>query len=439
MQRQYPYNASELFSNPSVNLGNILIAGTYVLALFGFHSIAPIISVIANERESTISIGLRALILGGAFMLLFFAKAPKNIGSAYYLAPLVLMLLAFAARAYQNIYIENIQIYIPSGILYSFLFGAGLIPALMVARLSARIQDRHFLYAMVICSLLFLIGLSFNIEALTLSNEARARLSISRVNAIAMTSMAFNFCLFYFLFFGHSKSIKYLAVIVVPVCLLIAAYSKSRGPIVAVIFTVIVYFFMTRAKHRKHILQAGLALLFVTIILNYSLGINLFSTLLERFFQSVETNNYLSVTIRQAQWSAAWQGFLEDPLFGRYVFEQTYYFYPHNVFLECLMALGFCGGLLYLSHMFFSFRACFLILKSDLANKAALFSVLLFLKSFAESMFSGNIWGSSTLWICSAFIISYAHFLKNSERLQSRNIYSRNVPIRRQQIARDFT
>lgn len=407
---QTSYNQHYNHRRPS-SLKAFSIAFVFVLSIIGFYSLAPMIQTLGGIDDNTISILFRAFVLGGSLFILLFYKAPKNPGYIVPLSFMILLLLVFGLRAYENYFIENLPIYVGPELLFGFLIGASLIPALMAARSGLLIQDRHTALIISVLSIMFLIGLSFNLDGLQETNDSNTRAFITKVNAIALTNMGINFCLFYAIFFKQNKWLKTLALGIIPLCLLIIAYSKSRGPLIAIILTMITYFFLAKPKYQKYIIQAILGMFVFTLMAGWYLSIDFISLAFERFNPGYQGQNYDTVTGRQELWLAAWQGFIDDPLFGRYIFEQTYYHYPHNLPLEALMSLGILGGVLYLGFVITSFKACFTVLRTPNINRTGIFIALFFLKEFYISMFSGSIWGVSTVWISAAYLISQTNYL----------------------------
>jgi hypothetical protein len=73
--------------------------------------------------------------------------------------------------------------------------------------------------------------------------------------------------------------------------------------------------------------------------------------------------------------------------------DTEYFSYPHNLFLEALMAMGVIGTLALLAILLRSaLRA------TDLLRQGELFIPLVLLQYFIAAQFSGAIWGWSAMW-----------------------------------------
>ncbi len=96
--------------------------------------------------------------------------------------------------------------------------------------------------------------------------------------------------------------------------------------------------------------------------------------------------------------------FTENPIFGGRIL----YFdgmYPHNIFLEILMAMGIFGMILY----FFFVKNCLQFIlkikKHSVENVPIVWIVLLWLQYFILSLFSYNIHSSPEIWYFTAMIL----------------------------------
>jgi O-antigen ligase len=97
----------------------------------------------------------------------------------------------------------------------------------------------------------------------------------------------------------------------------------------------------------------------------------------------------------------AFQQFVENPLLGGQLVDSEYFAYPHNLFLEALMAMGVVGALVLIAILTRSaLRAAHLL------NQGDLFIPLVLLQYFIAAQFSGAIWGWSAMWVPLASIIT---------------------------------
>lgn len=411
-----PGGLPEHAQHSGVRLANLFSAFVLGIALCGFYSFAPLIGLISQEG-SLISIALRAVVIGSAVLALVLVQTRSTPHLILWLLPMTALLIAFSLRMYDNYFLQQLPLYIDAKTSFSFLFGAGLGPALILAKITQRLDDRSFSVVMNFLSILFIVGMVLNFDMLV--ETSTHRVYLDRINPIAMTSMAMTFVLYYGFFFRRNMVTRLLSLVMIPALIAIIAFSKSRGPIVSMVAAIALYVVIAKSRNRIRILQ-GIALLAVAgVILSYALDIDILAMALDRFSFGNESGE-TSVNGRQEQWAAAWQGFLDNPLLGRYIFENAYFFYPHNIILESLMSLGVVGGVLMALFIWASFRSAAYVLKDPKASSTVLFMTILFFKEFFQAMFSGSIWGVSTVWITSSVVVS-SFLLLRQRAMQERS------------------
>ena len=102
----------------------------------------------------------------------------------------------------------------------------------------------------------------------------------------------------------------------------------------------------------------------------------------------------------------AWQQFFENPLFGRYLIELNTQFYPHNIYLEALMSVGFIGALPFYWHLGLSVRAAAGLIRMRNQITAVKVLCFLFFGNCIAAGISGSIWGAPGFWILSFALIA---------------------------------
>jgi O-antigen ligase len=258
--------------------------------------------------------------------------------------------------------------------------------------------------------LIFAIGVFLNADVLYERETQQA--SLERVNSIALSSLATSFLIFAILSFPKSKPINFmLNCICVVVSATVLALSQARGPILATLVALILYFFMVSASGRKNLVtvSAGAAILLVAV--EFLSGGGFLIEAFARFYAVQDGGAGDSVTMRTVAWENSWYQFLDDPIFGKFMFETTFDHYPHNIFLESLIATGVIGTFFLLFHIILTMRASFFVLKSGNASLSHAFIVIIFLKETTQNMFSGALWGAMGFFIASACILGIAQHL----------------------------
>ena len=411
----------------------LFISSFYALALIGYNAVGPLLTAFFSAGSAASIVIIRGAILLFALWAIFFVRT-KRIPNLYlFLFPLLLFRFAFLFRLIENAYLQNVGIYIDGSIAFFVFFGFGLVPAITAAKFSVHIRSDYFAKTMNVLLVIFVIGLIFNYQSLF--NTTLTRVGLYRLNAITLTSTALTF-LVYLIIFGRKDSfIKKLTFVTAPLLIAATIVSNSRGPLVGVVFAFAVYFILSKAANRKSFLYGLLVLGALGLVGSVLFDFDV-SAVLDRFFISSGYNSDLDLSgnNRLIFWNSAWNQFLDDPVFGRYIFVELTSWYPHNLFLESLISLGVLGGFLFFIFLISVFIAAVRVVKSNYSSKVALFSVVIFFKEIMEGMFSGNLIGSAEIWITAAYIVSisivYRLYKPTESRISKRNL----SPSRKEQI-----
>lgn len=174
--------------------------------------------------------------------------------------------------------------------------------------------------------------------------------------------------------------------------------SASRGPILAALMVAVVYSFVRR---RRRSLALG-ALLFrlallAAVIAAVVLAINYleeqgYISLMERFSETLED---VAAQERIAMAIGAWAQFTDHPLFGSAFVELRYYTYPHNIFLESLMATGVVGAGLLLAYLGATILASMRLI---LASPSVAWIGFIVLQYVVHGMVSGSLYLDGAFW-----------------------------------------
>ena len=146
----------------------------------------------------------------------------------------------------------------------------------------------------------------------------------------------------------------------------------------------------------------GIIIIFISLFVASTLK-NIDFTLLNRLKDTAEERQKGGKELRDYEQEAAWNDFLSSPIIGHQFVNSYDKTYPHNPFLETLMALGILGGI-----MFFPFMGKFVFKLFSLPFRYPsifCFSTLVGL-SFFVSQFSGSLWASVDFWALSIFWVN---------------------------------
>lgn len=268
-----------------------------------------------------------------------------------------------------------------------------LVPALALWRGVHALDERQAVRLMfgtgtLICTValvMHLLGIGQD-RSLT---EATGRLSFEALNPISLghaaaTTLIAAMCMMHKS--TRASTIPWLLAgsTVAAVLLMLAA---SRGPLLCLVFAALVFATATRRWHWL--------LLFSVTILPWFIDVD--AELWQRFTNIEEDDSALERLLLQAN---AIDQFVGSPFLGSAFVESEFLTYPHNLFIETGMALGFVGLVLLLVLLRHMLGSMVRQLRSGL-----LLVPLLFLQYFVSAQLSGAIYGNAALWATASVLI----------------------------------
>jgi len=370
------------------------------LAFFGYYSFAGFVNFFLPKGDLG-SILIRSGIL--IFIAISFLRTTRISTSVtrLVLLPVILFLLAYFMRLIENIYLADI--YIPPGprlILPIFVF-SGIATAFALSRIVHAIRDEDFTIVLSGLCIIFLAGMALNIDVLMQSAEHR--MMLEKINPISMAHLAFAFLIYYLLVFSRSKRLAVEAAVITPVLLLIVVYAQSRGAYIAGAGAIAIYILLLKGTRRVWLL-VGLSV--VGLIVAYTAAIEHFEIAIHAL-QRIDIYNDASTHGRYISFYGAWEQFNDNFAFGQYAVERTTGYYPHNIYLESLMAVGFIGTIPFAIHLMLAIRAAAGIIRTHRFSIAPVLVSILFFREAIASMASGSLWGNTGFWITSILVIVF--------------------------------
>lgn len=122
---------------------------------------------------------------------------------------------------------------------------------------------------------------------------------------------------------------------------------------------------------------------------------------LERVYVSIFEGD---MSKRDILYLQAFEDFTNYPILGKsFLLESG--FYPHNIYLEVMMAMGMLGLLLIIYLHFSAFRKLYFFIKNNFLHDRMWIGVL-FLQYYILSLTSYNIYGNSDVWFYFAMLIA---------------------------------
>lgn len=376
-----------------------------VFPTIGFYTMLMVASIWFPESSLP-----AVLIRGGSLMVLFlafyFARKNRRFPMIS-LLPASLFLILYTSRILENMFLSNL-IFPPdnrTALLVYFL--SCLLPAYLLVSIPRDIRDIDFTTLMSVFAILYVVGLYFNWDALSETSEFRA--TLERINPVALAYLASSFLLFYFLNFGRSKRLMVEALVTFPLLLVVVAITRSRGMLVASGLSLFIYFLVSRGRYRLHVLIGAI-----------------FVALIGYHYSDSDYTNYLIDTInridifsdeeRIALYNGSFDQIYDYPLFGRYILELKSNFYPHNIYLEAVMAVGIIGAIPFFIHTAIASTAAIRLIRNKRNSVTGAFIALLFFRDAIGAAAAGSLWGNAGFWISSFMVIALQNVQARSRR-----------------------
>jgi len=386
----------------------------HFLLLFVGYPVAAAVCILSGI--GTLTIFYRAILLITSLLLI--SKLTRNSvrkNDGIFLIALMIFWALYQARIFVDVGLQ--AVYSMELRHYTIEFWLQLIiPTLSVISLSGRGFDQNrFLRLFLMVSL---IALAFNfyygyVDAMNIMTYG-IRWGTEKINPITLGHNVVTFWLAFYCVVRTKKWGVVLAVLVYIALLPFLFVTGSRGPLLA--YFILLFFILF--YERKYFIICIATISIVSMII----ALFAFKTIIGDQFETATifidrlanagSSNDASSSIRMRTYMEALGQFANAPILGDALEEKTENYYPHNIIIEALMALGVIGGslLLYIFGWFyyrlFSFRR--LVLTPE--NNALYFFALVGTQYFFAGQFSSSVI-SATLMFPSivAFIgLSYA-------------------------------
>jgi oligosaccharide repeat unit polymerase len=261
-----------------------------------------------------------------------------------------------------------------------------------------------FVFALIVSLFYFL-----NDPGALIGNGGRISAN-NTLDTISLGHMGVSVALFGLFYFSNttSKRQKTIAVCLTLLGTFVCFAAGSRGPVVALLVTLFIYFFAT--KRISFLVLVALLICFVSMFyetINEFLASNFDVYSLERIYNSFfERSNDLSglTSGRDRLYQAGIEDFLESPIIGSsFVLDSG--MYVHNSILEAFMATGLIGGILFCIIVLFVFIYSVKIAKTDTKY---MFIALLAVQYIIYSFFSRALMMLPELWLM-LFLVNRLH------------------------------
>lgn len=384
-------------------LVRLLLSPSCVFALsfptIGYYTFSTYVSLLEADSNLPIIV-YRAVSL--LFLLVSFVCAWRYRSAIPLQAwPGLFFLVIYLLRLVENAWVQQIRIP-PDTTTALLVFAVGTIPAVIaLMAIWRQISEADSQKVFSAFALLFVIG-AVLVLLQTGQDLTYRRLAFEKVNPISLAYTCSSFLIFYFVVGRKSKRVAIEATVAVPVLIYIAANAQSRGMIISTGMCFLIAIIVQRGKARMVNISV-LAILSAIAVLAIEPAV--FEKALLAL-QRIDVISDRSTVLRVLSFQGAYQQFLDDPLFGRYVNEQLTNYYPHNIYLESLMSVGLLGSAPFFLHTFLALKSAILVLRLKNANWVWTFISILFIREAVASAASGSLWGNTGFWMTSFLVIA---------------------------------
>lgn len=372
------------------------------LALVGYYAFAGISNAVSPEG----SLGGILIRIGTLFVILVafmrFANRRNAVGLAL-LVPLAIFAIAYTLRIFDNFSLGFNSIPFTLNQVFLIFVVSGIIPAFLLSQIQGGIRSDQFMKAISLMCLLYLVGMALNAnELLTSRSLGAGRIALEKINPIAMAHAAFAFIIFYVIVFRQSPRYFIEAAIFTPALLLIVLYTGSRGALVSGVITIALYVLLLKGTRRIWMAVSLIAV----ILIGFTYGLENFEGMIDRFDRLRGIGDGSTQKHLQA-WTGAFQQFLDHPVTGGYIIEHSTNYYPHNIYLESLMAVGLVGSVPLFVHIALAFRGAFGIIRARKFSIVKMFIALFFVRESIALATYSSIWGANGFWVSSTLVIAF--------------------------------
>jgi O-antigen ligase len=197
--------------------------------------------------------------------------------------------------------------------------------------------------------------------------------------------------------------IKLMYLLIIIVSLIPFLLGSSRGAVFSLLFPFVFFVFFKRGKSLSRSILITFSFISFSIIA-FFIAENFGSSAFTRVFTiASDIDSGSDSAARLDIWYTSILQFYDNPIFGDYVLNRKWNFYPHNLFVEILMATGILGFLPFCILIFLAFRKTIKIIKY---NPEESWVTIIFLQGFVMGSFSGSVTDNIIFWAGMGLVFS---------------------------------
>lgn len=304
---------------------------------------------------------------------------------------------------------------------FGFAFGSILIPLLAIVSWASTINisqlPKLVFYILLLCNICILIIIIRQSDRIDISiflkriefdsgsNQEGTLLNsitISFYGEMLLIVSAFHLSIY--------KKINIVLVIISFLLgILLLLLGASRGPFLScIIVCVLMFMYQVRIKRFSIVFISKIilaCLAFILVVINTLGNILIFENffIFDRLTSFIEDRKNSEEETRDVLIKSAFNDFINSPIIGKQFVMTDGGFYPHNIFIEVIMATGIIGGLLFC--IFFSNVLVKLYKFYFSENTLNFFMFIIYLPVLLGNLFSGSLFMSIDFWVLSVLIV----------------------------------
>lgn len=208
----------------------------------------------------------------------------------------------------------------------------------------------------------------------------------------------------------EKKKLKFPNLVLILLSMFLLFRSGSRGAVLSFFVVILFYLFFISKKSVKSKAYAGIFGVFLIVIAYQFIPESTSDFYQYSLSENARLEEGSSIYTRIILWELAINNFKSSPVWG--VGEgNVYYGYPHNIVLEILSELGMVGLTLFLLLCFLTIKKGLRFINEDKSgnlNHLMKISLLLFVYSLTEAMFSGHLTQQTHLFVSMGLLATTA-------------------------------
>lgn len=193
-------------------------------------------------------------------------------------------------------------------------------------------------------------------------------------------------CLYKLIYENITKKEKTYLLVTIILSFILFFLGSTRGALLAVLLCLLSFLYFGNLRNKLRF-----TFLFILGIPLVIYGVEATgSAIFKRSQATLETGDSSG---REPLWNAAIDEFISNPILGGRI--EVSNIYPHNIFLEVLMATGIIGFILFMIFLLKSFKKGFNAAK---INRIYTIPFFIFICAISQHMFTGALWGAIMLF-----------------------------------------